>query len=105
MQYHLHALRSMGDLMGRYDNTSRNQYNSTPRKVFDKYVDRMDIKLLREKEAHRSDIGTLVRTIRKLEKELRLVEEQLNELRDHVAQHCLQLDEDRGQPPAVSRDS
>ncbi len=42
--------------MGRYDNTKRNQYNSTPRKVFDTYIDRMAVKRARDKEDLRADM-------------------------------------------------
>ncbi len=46
--------------MGRYDNTKRNQYNSTPRKVFDSYIDRMAVKLQRQRDDHRADMKALV---------------------------------------------
>ncbi len=79
--------------MGRYQEA--NKYNSTPRKVFDKYVDRMDLKLLRAKEDHRSDIGTLIRKLKELDNKLFLLQEQIEGLVDHVDRHCVQLDRDR----------
>ncbi len=67
--------------MGRYDNTARNQYNSTPRKVFDLYIDRMAIKRARDKQDHRADMQALISRIQNLE-------DQLTHLTEHVRQHC-----------------
>ncbi len=76
-------------MAGRYDNTKRNQYNSTPRKVFDSYIDRMAIKRARDNENHRADILNLVRQIKSLE-------DRLTQLTEHVAQHCLTLTDEAG---------
>ncbi len=65
--------------MGRY--TESNKYNATPRKVFDKHVDRMEIKRQRDKEDHRADIKALLRRIQNLENQLSL-------LNEHVESHC-----------------
>ncbi len=67
--------------MWRYDNTKRNQYNSTPRKVFDAYIDRMAVKRSRDKEDHRADVQALIQRIQNLE-------DQLTHLTQHVRQHC-----------------
>ncbi len=67
--------------MGRYDNTKRNQYNSTPRKVFDTYIDRIAIKRQRDREDHRNDMQTVLQYLKALEERLHLLEE-------HVQQHC-----------------
>ncbi len=75
--------------MGRYDNTKRNQYNSTPRKVFDAYIDKMAVKRSRDNEDHRADLHALLQRIRNLEN-------QLTQLHDHVQSHCHVLnDEDQ----------
>ncbi len=79
--------------MSRYDNTKRNQYNSTPRKVFDAYIDKMALRRDRDKEDHRADLHALLQRIRNLEN-------QLTQLHEHVQSHCHvlndedQLDED-----------
>ncbi len=72
--------------MANYKGTA-NKYNSTPRKVFDKAMDRMQIRLGRVKEDCRSDLLVLVQRIRRLENEL-------SELNEHVQQHCHVLNED-----------
>ncbi len=53
--------------MGRYDNTKRNQYNSTPRKVFDTYIDRMAVKRQRDRDDHRADMAALIKRLNNLE--------------------------------------
>ncbi len=65
--------------MGRYDNTKRNQYNSTPRKVFDAYIDRMAVKRQRDNENHINDIKLVLHRMVDLEKKLTHVEELMNE--------------------------
>ncbi len=65
--------------MARY--TESNKYNATPRKVFDKAMDRQDLRLSRHKEDHRADVQALLQRIRNLEN-------QLEELTEHVASHC-----------------
>ncbi len=50
--------------------TGHNQYTSTPRKIFDKHVDRMETKRLRDKQDHRADMQTLLQRLEKLEKQL-----------------------------------
>ncbi len=67
--------------MSRYDNTKRNQYNSTPRKVFDAYIDRMAVKRTRDKQDHRADMQALIKKINELEQALELISQ-------HVQQHC-----------------
>ncbi len=81
--------------MGRYDNTKRNQYNSTPRKVFDAYIDRMGIKRRRDKEDHRADIHALLLRITNLETMLTQLSVQYEVMEAHMAQHCEQLDAGR----------
>ncbi len=75
--------------MARYDNTKRNQYNSTPRKVFDAYIDKMALRRSQDKEDHRADLHALLQRIRNLE-------DQLSQLHEHVQSHCHVLnDEDQ----------
>ncbi len=78
--------------MGRYDNTKRNQYNSTPRKVFDTYIDRMAVKRTRDREQVRADVGALFSRIENLEKSLTLLNVQIYQLY-HVV-HDEDLDHD-----------
>ncbi len=58
-----------------------NRYNSTPRKVFDKHVDRMEVKRQRDREDHRADMQALIKRLLNLENQLEL-------LTEHVEQHC-----------------
>ncbi len=74
--------------MGRYDNTARNQYNSTPRKVFDAYIDRMAVKRARDKEDHRADVQALLKRISNLENQLTHQRQLHDELQVHVDAHC-----------------
>ncbi len=74
-------------MTGRYDNTKRNQYNSTPRKVFDTYIDRMAVKRTRDREDHRADMQALIMRLKNLENQLEL-------LAEHVQQHCHVLNEE-----------
>ncbi len=68
--------------MPRY--TESNKYNATPRKVFDKHVDRMETKRARDKADHRADLKAIFHRIINLE-------QTVMDLAEHVAQHCLQL--------------
>ncbi len=61
-----------------------NRYNSTPRKVFDKYIDRMAVRRQRDLDDHRGDLKLVFRMIRDLDNKL-------TELHDHVASHCRTL--------------
>ncbi len=58
-----------------------NKYNSTPRKVFDKYIDKMAIRRDRDRQDHRADMQALISRIQNLE-------DQLIHLTEHVRQHC-----------------
>ncbi len=88
--------------MGRYDNTKRNQYNSTPRKVFDVYIDRMATKRARDKEDHRADIAALLRRLQNIELALTELTLEHGELQDHIDRHCAQLDTSREADPRDS---
>ncbi len=81
-------------MTGRYDNAKRNQYNSTPRKVFDSYIDRMAIKRTRDKEDHRADMQALIQRLLHLEN-------QLTHLTEHVRQHCdrIRIEDDFDEDP------
>ncbi len=81
--------------MGRYDNTRRDQYNSTPRKVFDSYIDRMAVKRARDKEDHRADLQAIFQRLVNLESQLSLQILELEDLAHHVERHCMQLDSSR----------
>ncbi len=62
-----------------------NKYNSVPRKVFDKFIDKVEIKRQRDRLDHRNDMEILLRKIKHLDEQLFLLEK-------HVAQHCQILD-------------
>ena len=66
--------------MGRYDNTKRNQYNSTPRKVFDSYIDRMALKRDRDRQDHRADTQALIKRLINLEVQLTQLHKQVQDL-------------------------
>ncbi len=76
-----------------------NRYSNTPRKVFDKHVDRMEEKRLRDKQDHRADLKAIFSRLKNLENQLEL-------LHEHVESHCHVLsggddhqdDEDNVQP-------
>ncbi len=61
--------------------TESNKYNATPRKVFDKAMDRLEAKRLREREDHRNDLKAIFQRLKNLENQHALLEE-------HVASHC-----------------
>ncbi len=61
------------------------------RKVFDKHVDRIERKRQQDKEEHRADLATLIRRIRILENEL-------TELQDHIDHHCVEINTARVSP-------
>ncbi len=62
------------------DNMTRNQYNSTPRKVFDKAIDRMELKRARDKQDHRADLAVFVARIHALETAL---DDAITQLKEH----------------------
>ncbi len=74
-----------------------NKYNSTPRKVFDKFIDKMAIRRTRDLEDHRADMQALIKRLLNLE-------DQLTELSDHVAQHCSRMSKDDDASIAGSKD-
>ncbi len=61
-----------------------NKYHSTPRKVFDTYIDRMAVRRTRDLQDHRADFSAMFKRLRNLEN-------QLTELREHVASHCQRI--------------
>ncbi len=69
-----------------------NRYNSTPRKVFDKHVDRMETKRQRDREDHRADMQALIKRLINLEHNLLQLTEQHEDLERHVAAHCQKID-------------
>ncbi len=58
-----------------------NRYNTTPRKVFDKHVDAMERKRLRDREDHRNDLKAILRRMENVETQLTLLDQ-------HVQAHC-----------------
>ncbi len=62
--------------MGRY--TESNKYSATPRSIFDKHVDRMEIKRQRDREDHRADMQALIKRLNNLETQLMDLAEELN---------------------------
>ncbi len=65
-------------------NPRADRYLHTPRKVFDSYVDRMALKRSRDREDNRNDLHRMMGMIKHLQ-------EELLELKDHVASHCKTL--------------
>ncbi len=61
-----------------------NRYVNTPRRVFDKHVDAMERKRLRDREDHRNDLKAIFQRLQNLEKQLTLD-------REHLDDHCIQL--------------
>ncbi len=51
-------------------NPKANRYSHTPRKVFDKAMDRMDLKRQRDREDHRADMAALIKRLLNLEREV-----------------------------------
>ena len=66
--------------MGSQFNPS-NKYNSTPRKVFDKHVDRMELRRQRDRLDHRADTQALIKRLMNLEA-------LLTQLHKQVQDHC-----------------
>ena len=71
----------------KHTNASADRYHNTPRKVFDKHVDRMEAKRQRDRADHRADMKALIHRLINLE-------QALQDLADHVAQHCIRMDPD-----------
>ncbi len=55
------------------------------RKVFDAHVDRVEVKRKRDRDDHRADMQALIHRLINLE-------QALQDLAEHVAQHCLRMD-------------
>ncbi len=62
-------------------NPTFNRYLYTPRKVFDKFTDRVEVRRQRDRLDHRSDMQTIVQSMKALQNQLTLLEE-------HVESHC-----------------
>ncbi len=62
-------------------NSRANRYDHTPRKVFDRALDRIELRRQRDKEEARRDIANLFQKMELLNKMLTLLE-------DHVQSHC-----------------
>ena len=73
-------------------NERRNQYNSTPRKVFDKAMDRQDRRLKRVQEDYRNDVQAIFQRTRNLEAQLVRVLLELEDHAGHLESHCLDID-------------
>ncbi len=88
--------------MGRY--TESNKYNATPRKVFDKAMDRQDTRLSRHKEDHRRDIAALTARVINLEEMLtQFTTFKKHDCTDPTCKYC--TDENDEIPPEDLRDS
>ncbi len=70
-----------------------NRYDYVSRKVHDRAIDRQD----RRHDTSRQMIYDLEGVIKKNIELIKLMQHELDELIDHVAQHCLQIDDDRRQ--------
>ncbi len=55
-------------------NSNLDKYMNTPRKVFDKTVDKIESKRKRDKEDHRADIGALLKRLVQIEKYLKAID-------------------------------
>ncbi len=64
-----------------------NKYMHTPRRLFDKAIDRMELKRKRDKEDHRADSHLMMSKIT-------LLTQRLHQLEQHVRSHCNTLGED-----------
>ncbi len=73
-----------------------NQYNSTPRKIFDRHVDQMETKRKRDRDDHRADLKALIGRLQNLETHMANQHLELEEMREHIDRHCAQLDTSRG---------
>ncbi len=80
--------------MSKYNLADR--YQHTTRKVFDKHIDRIEIKRQRDLKDHRADLKAIFNRIINLE-------QALQDLADHVSSHCTQLEEDRDTPSLERR--
>ncbi len=69
------------------------KFTHVPRKVFDKYVDRMALKRSRDRSDNRNDLQILMNLIKHLQ-------EDLLELQDHVNSHCTVLNGEPDHPKA-----
>lgn len=65
------------------------------RKVFDKHVDRMELKRLRDREDHRADLKAIFQRQKNLETQLTLLITELEDMQTHIDRHCAQLDTSR----------
>ncbi len=65
-----------------------NRYNSTPRKVFDKHVDRIELRRQRDRQDHRADMQALIKRLLNLENQLEQLTEQQADLLLEFAQGC-----------------
>ncbi len=79
-------------------NAGPNRYSSTPRKIFDKHVDRVEAKRQRDREDHRADLKALISRMVNLET-------QLTNLGQHVLKHCQAIDDEGEHAENDTRDS
>ncbi len=77
-------------------NRRANRYDHTPRKVFDKGMDRMELRIQRVKEDYRNDFQAIFHRMENIEQQLFQVAQEVVDLAKHVDRHCGQLDKDRG---------
>ncbi len=77
----------------------RDQYQNTPRKVFDKHVDRIELKRKRDREDNRNDLQMMIQKIQHLHQ---LIIALTHQVEAHIDMHCTQLD---GSRENLQRDS
>ncbi len=75
--------------MADYRGPAVNKYNSTPRKVFDKAIDRLELKRQRDREDNINDLQKMIQQIKQLQSDVA-------DLENHVRSHCEQLDREGG---------
>ncbi len=69
-------------------NQRANRYDHTPRKVFDKAIDRMELKRQRDREDNRNDLQSMIRDIRHLHQLILALTQNHTDLEQHVLSHC-----------------
>ncbi len=74
-----------------YTNANADRYQGLSRKVFDKHVDRMALQRSRDREDRINDLQILIQRINELQ-------DRLQHLEEHVAQHCLTMTAEDGEP-------
>ncbi len=76
-------------------NPRANRYDHTPRKVFDKAIDRMDAKRRRDRQDNSNDLQIMIQKIKHLHQLILALTDLVDENTDHLQRHCAELDTSR----------